>query len=70
MIRGRQMVMVGGWSGPSMKSWKDKKDNNENKNNMMLAKTSDQLLCLDTDTMEWFQPTFAGAGKYKKTTTN
>ena len=56
--------MVGGWSGPSTKSWKDKKDNNnEESNNSTLAKTSDQLLCLDTDTMEWFQPTFAGAGK-------
>ena len=59
-MMGRQMVMFGGWTGPPDRSWDDKKTEEEGTGGSNVAKTSDQLLCLDTDTMEWFQPTFSG----------
>jgi N-acetylneuraminic acid mutarotase len=61
-MMGRQMVMFGGWTGPPDRSWDDKKNAAAGGEGAGadLAKTSKQLLCLDTDTMEWFQPTFSG----------
>ena len=60
---GRQMVMFGGWTGPPDRSWEEKKDGASGAGagaDVDAGSTSKQLLCLDTDTMEWFQPTFAG----------
>ena len=56
-MMGRQMVVFGGWNGPKKKSW-DNEGNAALQN--MAVKTSDQLVCLDTGSMQWFQPTFGG----------
>ena len=44
--------MFGGWTGPPDRSWDDKKNAGAGEEEFFdLAKTSKQLLCLDTETM-------------------
>ena len=57
-MMGRQMVMFGGWTGVKQKNWADKDEKKTQEENA--SKSSRNLLCLDTDSMEWFYPTFCG----------
>jgi host cell factor len=60
-MMGRQMVMFGGWTGVKNKDWSNKDDKGgKDGENDGVAKSSKNLLCLDTDSMEWFFPTFGG----------
>ena len=60
-MMGRQMVMFGGWTGVKQKDWSNKDDKGgKDGENDGVAKSSKNLLCLDTDSMEWFYPTFGG----------